>query len=81
MRGFAPTSKINNCLRAESELNMASSIYRFRDKVAINPPEGPTFYLSKEAARAMGQQMLLIAADIDSKTFSESKVKTVDIPE
>ncbi len=29
------------------------SVYRFRDSVAVNPPEGPTFYLSHGEARKL----------------------------
>ena len=60
---------------------MATEIYRFRDKIAVNPSEGPTIYLTKEAARSIAKHFLLIADDIETVKFGESNVATAKVPD
>lgn len=56
-----------------------ASIHRFRDYAAISATEGPTFYLTANAAKAMGEHLLKLAADIETVTFSKSQITPVDI--
>lgn len=56
-------------------------VYRFHDKVAFNPDQGPTFYLTSDQARAVMRAMRGCVQDIASHTFGNSAFKTVDIEE
>ncbi len=55
-------------------------IYRYNEYVAINPPEGPTFYLTEREAgmlwRAVRETTMDIACGVP---FSQSKVSTVTV--
>lgn len=52
------------------------SLHRFRNTVGINPPDGPTFYLTASAAFGVAAQLNCVAADIRTRSFVNSKVDT-----
>jgi len=52
------------------------SIYRFRDKVAINPPKGDTFYLTPNEAFDMLIHLARGCDDIHKRAFVDSKMGT-----
>lgn len=54
-------------------------IYRFRDKVAVNPSEGPTFYLDADDANAIADALAKVAKDIGECGFTDSEVGTIEI--
>ena len=56
-------------------------VYRFRNQVAINPPDGATFYLSARAANAMAAALQTVADDIPRAKFHESTLSGVTIEE
>lgn len=43
---------------------MYTRIYRFRDKIALTPTDGPTIYLSKDEASGISQAIRMIERDI-----------------
>ncbi len=48
-------------------------IYRFRDEIAINPPEGPTFYIGHENAKELAFALSRCADEIEQEIpFPES---------
>ena len=55
------------------------NVYRFRDDVAINPPDGPTFYLSKAQARFMATALRRVATDIVKCKFVDSDLRKCEI--
>lgn len=55
-------------------------IYRFGDFVAINPPDGSTFYLKASEALALENAVSEVLSSISTERFSKSKVGTFDIP-
>lgn len=55
-----------------------SSLYRFNERVAVNPPSGPTFYLTEKQARQMARAYA-IAKDIRATPFAKSTVPTICI--
>ena len=56
-------------------------VYRFGDKVAINPPDGPTFYVSRDAAKEMARVMDCLGWDIQDRGFTKSTWGTTEIEE
>lgn len=52
------------------------SVYRFGDRVAISPPEGPTQYLTPAAARALANLLTGAAQDCGAVPFTESAFRT-----
>jgi len=54
-------------------------VYRFGDLVAINPPEGATFYLSAREARELSKALMLGVVSINVEKFTESNVGTIRI--
>ena len=55
-------------------------VYRFNQRVAINPPEGPTFYLTAEDADRFWRAIQSATADIVGGTsFSRSILPPVEI--
>lgn len=47
-------------------------IYRFGNKVGVNPPEGETFYLPIREARALAKAMAEMVEDIERVKFTAS---------
>lgn len=55
-------------------------IYRFRDEIAINPPEGPTFYIGHENAKELAFALSRCADEIEQEIpFPESTAGTTEI--
>ena len=54
-------------------------VYRFRDKVAINPPDGPTFYILASEAYKLAEALETCAEDIARLNFADSEVGTIGI--
>lgn len=57
-----------------------STVYRFHDDVAINPPDGPTFYVNVVQAQAMEDAIHDVIRDIKDRKFTRSTVGTVTLP-
>lgn len=55
------------------------SVYRFRNKVAFNPPKGETFYLSPEAAQDLIDALGMVTEDIHVNEFSASTVGVLEV--
>ena len=51
-------------------------VYRLRGKLAINPPEGPTFYISYDAAVALAKALDRGIQDLETKAFVDSEFPT-----
>lgn len=56
-------------------------VYRFHDKVAVNPPDGPTFYLSRDAAQDFAIALQQAAYSVQSERFTRSTLGTMEIDE
>lgn len=54
-------------------------VHRFRGKIGVGPPEGPTFYLSAAAAHELGKALMDGAFDIESVAFVDSKFTPVTV--
>ena len=50
--------------------------YRFHSKIAVNPPNGPTFYMDVEEARILMRALKDLTDDALSTPFTESKTTT-----
>lgn len=59
-----------------SKPRAAWAVYRFGDRVAVSPPEGPTQYLTPAAARAMGRALGAAAQDVTRVRFTDSNYGT-----
>lgn len=49
-----------------------ANVYRFNEMAGVNPPEGPTFYLTPVEARRMAIGLLSVAESIETESFGES---------
>ncbi len=56
-------------------------VYRFHDKVAVNPPDGPTFYLSRDAAQDVAAALMRGAYSVQQERFTQSTLGTAEIDE
>jgi hypothetical protein len=54
-------------------------VYRFHDLVAVNPPEGPTFYVLPVEAAKLGAALLEANSDCLTYKFTDSAIGTVAI--
>ena len=54
-------------------------IYRFRDKVAVSPTDGPTFYIDADTAAQTAEAIAKVAEEIGECKFIDSTVGTVEI--
>lgn len=55
------------------------NVYRFRDRVAINPPKGPTIYLDAQGARSLAGLLDACVNDLEDRSFQESQFHTTHI--
>lgn len=56
-------------------------VYRFKNRVAINPPKGATFYISTEAAKKLAESLLMFSSDINTVSFGNSTIRPTIITE
>ena len=54
-------------------------VYRFHERVAINPPDGPTFYLLPEQATRLGAALMAHSQDCHENKFTQSTLAPVVI--
>ncbi len=59
----------------------SASVYRFRDRVAVSLPDGPTQYFSRAEAAAIAKAIGAVNKELKAGvSFGDSLVKTVTVP-
>jgi hypothetical protein len=56
------------------------SIHRFHNLIAINPPDGATFYLEPSAAKRLANALKATADSIETETFAASDLPKMAYP-